>query len=278
MRSDILVIGDIVTIEVAKENREWGYNPCPDGTIAEVLGFSEIAYGRLHNFGSKPGVYTNRHWVKLRAVTLPKDSPVNTHPIGIHHIAGLADPEEAARRAKQPYMDKEFLRELPETPFWESDVVMVEGEQRVITRIDYGSLASKTVHGSPYPAYEVSDSLDAGWHQSFPAESMTLVWRGPVWNLAHGIPVTFASVEEEAKLASKMGHTKEARNPASGNYGWTHEEVLAALQQGTVHGLSVGRSPFSGGMYENAILFDDAELGERVRQLTLKGFGLSPRP
>jgi hypothetical protein len=61
-----LRVGDEVAITIPQENREWGYNPCPDGTKATILGFSEIHYGRLGNFGFKPGVYVNRACVNVR--------------------------------------------------------------------------------------------------------------------------------------------------------------------------------------------------------------------
>ena len=59
MLGELMRIGDRVTVQIAKENREWGYNPCPDGAKAKVLGFSEIAYTRILNFGHKPGIYEN---------------------------------------------------------------------------------------------------------------------------------------------------------------------------------------------------------------------------
>jgi hypothetical protein len=32
-------VGDVVSIHVEPEVRAWGYNPCPDGTLARVLGY-----------------------------------------------------------------------------------------------------------------------------------------------------------------------------------------------------------------------------------------------
>ena len=42
-----LKVGDVVTVKVAKENREWGYNPCPDRSKGVVKSFGEISLGEL---------------------------------------------------------------------------------------------------------------------------------------------------------------------------------------------------------------------------------------
>lgn len=270
MRTDISRIGDVVVIEVARENREWGFNPCADGTHAVILGFSEIYYGRTQNFGTKPGVYANHFWPKLRIMETGQE-----FTLCAAHLSGLVDVEEQKRRCQQPYQDRnEFLRELPETPFWESDVVRGEGRQQVVTRVNYGALQRKTDNGSPWPVYEVSDPFDNGGFRSFPEESLTLVRRGPVWNILHGIPVVYGSLEEEAKLQQSMGFTQEVKNPASGDYAWTKDEVLAALRDGIAHGFTVGDKLFGAGITHSAIRFDDVELGQRVAALTLSGFGV----
>lgn len=62
MLDEILQVGDMVVINVPQENREWGYNPYPDGTIATFLRFSEIAYGWANFYGKEPGMYENTLW------------------------------------------------------------------------------------------------------------------------------------------------------------------------------------------------------------------------
>ena len=36
MIDELMRIGDEVAITIPQENREWGYNPCPDGTKASA--------------------------------------------------------------------------------------------------------------------------------------------------------------------------------------------------------------------------------------------------
>jgi len=61
MIDDTVRIGDEVIVTIPKENRDWGYNPCPDGTKATVLGFSETHHSRIDELGIKPGVYVIGH-------------------------------------------------------------------------------------------------------------------------------------------------------------------------------------------------------------------------
>jgi len=66
MIGETLQIGDTVKINIEDEARQWGYSPCPNDTLATVIGFSEIAYGRVRNFGQEPGIYLNCSWIKLK--------------------------------------------------------------------------------------------------------------------------------------------------------------------------------------------------------------------
>ncbi len=51
MNKDGLNVGDIVYLNVAKENRDWGYHPGPDGTKCEVISFDlESGSGGLNKY------------------------------------------------------------------------------------------------------------------------------------------------------------------------------------------------------------------------------------
>lgn len=238
MIDELMGIGDEVVITISRENREWGYNPCPDSTKATVLGFSEIHYGRLGNFGLKPGVYVNRAWVKL----LLEDGREHTEWSGRLELTDKAEYErrltEFRKRQKENpdnWYSKEFLRELPETPFWEGDFVRVYGRSGLINiysempperdpdifqiiRIDYHYLTERTQVGTKWPAYKISDKLGSGWHTSASEDDMMLVERGPVWKFYHDEPITFGNIKEEANFFESLGHTEEVRNPANGFY------------------------------------------------------------
>lgn len=295
MIDELARIGDEVTVTIEKENRDWGYNPCPDGTRATILGFSEIHYGRIHNFGFKPGVYVNRAWAKVR---LP-DGKEYSEWLGRLELTNKDEYEHRLtafrklQREQPDWHNKEFLRELPETPFWEGDFVRVSGRSAItsvhsemppdhdpdifqIVGIDYHYLAERTQAGTKYPAYRISDKLTAGWQTYANEDDMVLVERGPIWRFFHNEPVTFSNIEEEAQFFESLGHTEEVRNPANGLYTWTKEEVLDAIQSGVAHGFSMYTIPFSGKPSIRAKRFKNEDLGQRVAQATLEGFGLAP--
>jgi len=296
MIGELVKVGDEVAITIPEENRKWGYSPCLDGTKATVLGFSEIYYGRLGNFGFRPGAYVNRSWIKLRL----EDGREHMEFSSRLEFVDKAEYEcrLAAFRGHQKenpdnWRNREFLRELPETPFWEGDFVRVHGRSAVsvvysempperdpgffqIIGIDYYNLDKMTQIGTRYPAYRISSKLSAGWETSASVDNMVLVERGPVWKFYHNEPITFDDIEEEAQFFEMLGHTEEVRNPANGLYSWTKEEVLDAIQKGLVHGFGMSSGFFGSKPSISAKRFRNEDLGRRVAQATLKGFGLTP--
>jgi len=95
-------IGDIVTVMVPAENREWGYDPCPDGTLGKVVGFDEIVWAGdwASRCGFKPGVYVNRYWahIEIDGVRIP--GSIGLHCLVISHAALQRNPID------------DFIREL----------------------------------------------------------------------------------------------------------------------------------------------------------------------
>jgi hypothetical protein len=289
MINELIKVGDEIVIRIPQENRKWGYNPCPDGTKATILGFSQTYYGRFGNFGFKPGVYVNRAWVNVRL----SDGNGKEY----FELSGrleLTDKDEYERRlvAFQKHQqenpnwhNKEFLRDLPETPFWEGDFVRVRGRSAItsnippnrpdvfqIIGIDYHCLTEYAQVGTKYPAYKISSKLGACWHTLASDDDIVLVERGPVWKFYHDEPIVFSNIKEEAEFFELLGHTEEVRNPANGLYNWTKDEVLDAIRSGVVHGLAVSNF-FGGGSRISAKRFKNEDLGRRVALATIEGFG-----
>ncbi|MCR4311710.1 MAG: hypothetical protein NUV56_00335 [Candidatus Uhrbacteria bacterium] len=288
MFDDYLELEDKVKITIPQENRDWGYNPCPDGTLATIIGFTEIHWGRVNNCGIKPGVYVNRAWVKVRL----EDGKEHTELSSRLELVDKAEHERrvaegCAKREADPHAfdHGEFLRDLPETPFWEGDMVFVPGAALMerslgkrnphlfqVIGINYSDLNETTRIGTKYPAYNIASGFSAGWHTGASEDSMTLVERGPVWKHYHNEPIVFASLEEEASFYHLLGHTEEVRNPASGLYAWTLEELLTAVRNGQVHGFSGQHNAGNAGPVMCAIRYKDAELGRRVAEVVLASF------
>jgi hypothetical protein len=240
-------------------------------------------------------VYINRAWTKVRL----ENGHEYSEYTGRLELTDKAEYERrlvAFRKHQQENPDnwrnKEFLRELPETPFWEGDFVRTRGRSAVtsvysemppdrdpdvfqIIGIDYHYLTEKTQVGTKYPAYKISSKLGAGWNTSASEDDMVLVERGPVWKFFHDEPISFGDIKEEAQFFESLGHTEEIRNPANGLYSWTKDEVIAAIKSGLAHGFSMGAGFFGSGPHISAKRFKNEDLGRRVAAATLEGFGVA---
>lgn len=267
-------VGFKCVLAVPQENRDWGFNPGPDGKELIIAGWSRIDYGRTGYRAQKPGIYENR----ARAIVC--DETGYTFTIGTFCL-DPADPEEyeKLRQAWFAQGDDRFdpgepIEPLPETPFWEGDRVRTRDTKELLTvvGIRYTSLNGKRDDGSPWPCYTVSENFGAGWSQYATESDLELVERGRIWNLWHDIPNEFADLQDEANFAALVGKVHEVRNPANGLYKWTKDEVLAAIKDGTAHGLRVGSSFFGGGLRDEAVRYDDEDLGRRIAAATLEGF------
>jgi hypothetical protein len=273
MIGELAQVGDVVTIVIPKKNRDWGYAPCDDGTVAQVAGFGEMHYGRTRSYGLEPGVYRNASWVKVD----DGDKEWLEHDGRLT----LVDGAEYERREKEWRADDESwlkrkvrLRDLPETKFWEGDHVRcsTHPDATIVQRVEY-----RWGERDGAFTYAVSDSMTAGWNGYARDDRLELVERGDVWKYYHGEPLTFDSLDDEANFFKLLGHVEDLRNPAHDDlYAWTKEEALEAIRTGYAHGFSVGTNMFSGTLRHDVIRYRDEELGARVRQATLAGFGLVP--
>lgn len=290
MIDQCMEVGDEVLIIIPQENRGYGHNPCPDGTKAMILGFSETHHGRLDNFGFRPGVYVNRAWVKVRL-------PDGREYLEYSSRLELADKAEYEKRvaefrnlqASNPNYwrdNKDFIRDLPETPFWEGDRVLVRGYSMVpsvyakmppghdphvftIIKISFDYLTERTRIGTKCPAYAISDKLGACWNTSASEDRMELIERGPVWKFYNNEPIVFGDIKEEATFFEMLGHTDEVRNPGNDLFKWNQKEVLKAIRQGLVHSFSVNGPSICAKRFRNE------ELGRRVAQAKLEEFGIA---
>jgi len=279
MIGDVVNLGDNVIVKVSKENRDWGFNPCPDGTIAEVISFGEIDYGYINNHGREPGVYENRCWFDIR---LPDGKEVNiscchVEPVDAKAYEAKVTEWRQTAKASGDWSSAKRLRDLPETKLWPGDYVtcshLGDYEELRVAYIKYNYIGQKRTDGSDMPLYDVSNKFPSGWTMAAGDDDTTLIRRGNVWKYYHKEPMEFLSLEEEANLFRALGRTREVRNPANGIYRWTKDEVLDAIQSGLAHAFSMSGRFFGLEPTESAIRFLDEDLGKRVAALTLKGFG-----
>jgi len=283
---DLIKEGDLVSITIPEENRRWGHNPFPDGTKATVIAFEEIDYGRVQNFGLKPGIYRNRSWVSVRLETGGLYRAFTSR-------LSFVDPKLRKKREKEWLAQSDhprdvFLRELPDTPFWEGDFVQASALSRVrsitqrmppevmlnrlvVTHIDYLRLHDKTDDGHQYPAYHVSDSLEAGWNTYAAESAMSLLKRGNVWKFYHKEPMTFKDIWAEALFYYLIGEYDDVVDPETGNMSWHRDDALKTIGSGKGHGIVANDDFLTQRTYNlRVIMFRNPNVGRRIAQATLQ--------
>lgn len=276
MIGETLKIGDTVIINIPDENWKWGYHPVKKqkGTEAKITGFGEIAYSRIQSFGKEPGIYTNHCWIQLEGI----EGSVSSCFIE------LKDQEEYKKRCKNKRDDKKSIRPLPETKFWEDDIVTFtssahyipwKNEKEVkIASINYDYMDQKRNDGSPMPEYNVTPINYNGGQIAVNENDLVLIRRGNVWKYFHNEKIEFKDLYEEANFFKMLGHYKEVPNPKTKLYSWTKDEVLQAIKDGIADCLSLDTGLFDTCLRHSAIRLRDRVLGEKVRKATLVGFNL----
>ena len=284
MLGEVLQFGDKVILTVPKENRDWGYNPYPDGTEAIFIRFSEIAKGWANFFGKEPGIYENGCY----AYFLLKDGKEICEYTG---RAEMVDDKAYEFRIKSFRDDYGVfrkadvkLRDLPETTFIEGDVVTGDfinsannftDNTAIIAQVHYENIGKFCNDGiTPMPTYSLSP-MENTWTLGIryeDEETFQLVNRGNVWKFRHNEKIDWGSVEEHAKFLNSLGLAKEVRNPANKLFCWTKEEAVKALQDGLGDCICVGGSLFGSGNSTSVKRFEDRDIGEQIRQKTIDGF------
>lgn len=271
MVGDSLRIGDTVKAKICQENREWGFNPCPDGTSLKILAFAEIPNTRICNFGKRPGIYENKCWIKVKFPSGETDFISTCHVI------------DGPKRDYKDWQDGKFLRELPETEFYEDDEVTSDwikenfpSGSAFIHHIEYDNIGKKRNDGKPMPLYGYKWKIDEnGGYMSSSCEverDLKLVARGNVWRYFHNEQIKFESLEQEANFFRRLGHTEDVQNPRTKLYSYTLEEALEDIKSGIGDAISCDAGLFGSGRMTSISKFRDRELGRRVAALTLKGF------
>jgi hypothetical protein len=283
MLGEILQVGDMVVLNVPQENREWGYNPYPDGTIATFLRFSEIAYGWANFYGVEPGMYENTSWAYFR-----KNCEEICEYTG---RAEMLDAAEAKRRDKSmrdtkgrlQYVKKR-LSDLPMTAFIEGDFVTspdiiasvdYPNNEAIIAQVHYDYIGQFCADGvTPMPTYSLTNEPNSWTSGINHAEELqlTLVRRGNVWKYRHGENIDWKNDEEHASFLNSLGLAREVRNPVNDLYLWTKEEAVQALKDNIGDCICVDNGMFGSPPRTSVKQFDNRSLGDRIRLKTIAGF------
>lgn len=254
------LVGDTVFFQ---EPEDGGYRPYPDGTPLKVLSFGVIFHGRTNNHGLPPGGYINTAW------RFVEDAKGNQKCINTCYLK----PSETALEVRLERQDLK-CEELPETKFWEQDIVATAvGEHLTIRRINYTNVGAGEVEGELI--YECDD--ENGWSRTPCGKDLTLVERGNVWKRAHGEEMVFANIWEEAQFYIDVGEYEEVREPKSEKYRWTNEEAMDAISDGIGHLVKSSAGVLTFGDHIRVVTMKDEELGERFRQALIAEHNLEDR-
>lgn len=290
----LMVPGDRVIMKMDKESRSYrGDEYPPDGTLGTFLGCKRVTRyrGRVGNDAHfyEPGIY------ECDGVAIIKWDNGSDKVDGWSHE--MLDKVEYKRRFEawhaienKPHDFGEHVvrvGDLPETRFWEGDIVaLTDATGHTLNRLRVDSIEfhwGRNENGFAYGVSWVDENNVYAKRGSTNCRSsdLKLIERGNVWKEEHGGTLVFADLLQEANYAQWRGRTEGVRNPANGLYKWTKDEVLAAIQDGIVDAFNLSSGIIASLLQDNArinaIRFKDRDLGERVRQETMLGFGMSAK-
>jgi hypothetical protein len=182
------------------------------------------------------------------------------------------------------YENAERIGDLPVTKGWELDYIRMPGRWRDhykfgrISRIDYNIGDSE--REVAYYVDLVDEYRQTGHGSTYVNEAeLEVVERGNVYKFFNNQPLVFVDLKDEASFFTNIGHSAEVRHPENGNYGWGLEDVLRAISDDIVDGFAADNDLFSFGHGSlRAMRWRNRELGKRIQQATLNGFGSLDKP
>ena len=185
------------------------------------------------------------------------------------------------------------ISDLPETPFWEGDTVSFRREKclglademanrrHTVSEIDYNTGACGDFRVRMMSIYGSAGGSISG---------IRLVERGNIWKYQHGEPLDFTDIEKEAEFYRSLGMTQKAcirngENSASDNIPhyvstgdaqtFTFDVAMGFLELGMADEAKIkDRKQFLFVL----IQYDNQEFGHRMREHTLRKFGLEEEP
>jgi hypothetical protein len=221
-------VGDIVQVAVDPEARSWGFKAPPDGTRGTIDRFEEITYGRFNTCGRGSGVFQNRSYMKVKL------ADGTLFSCGTHHLA-FVEP------GPRTIPNREYLRPLPETSFWEGDIVRYhDTRERQMPLIPGCGPDAFMVHRVNYDdaeiTYDISYNEEGGWSFPMRQESqLQLIRRGRVWNFFHGEPVEFQNQIDYGRFLASVVKSETIRNGNSWLFDRWDAERAVQLCDGDFH-------------------------------------------
>lgn len=170
--------------------------------IYEVICYSERYFGRTNYFKIRPGKYLDNGSVILRSKFDGKIMSAFCHYLELvnENDERLSEFLESSEEKSREHLI--FVRDLPDSLFWEGDFVKSSfepDEVYVVDEIDYSFLSIKAVNGRDYDIYKISKRNDSRVKMA-KESSLELIERGNIWKFFHGGILEFSCAAEEQKF------------------------------------------------------------------------------
>lgn len=212
--------------------------------MATITGFNESSWGRLS--GRRPGVYENRCWINIKfddvfdGKTEMCISCCFLEPVDQEKYKKRKQQRCAKMRTipKQFYLPCTFIRELPETEFWELDEVNNPDrpDAFIVASINYDYIDQlRSDNETPMPLYDLNDGIPGWYVCGIDHRKLSLRKRGNIWNFYHNEPLEFNSLEEEVDFYNAIGYSYLIPNPKTNLYVWSYAEAWEAVEHGIAH-------------------------------------------
>lgn len=286
MREELIEVGERVWVELDADGE---YNLPQFSVIrkeAIVIGFGLFYCGRV-NQSLPPGVYRNRSKVEVcfengRQCFVGSEC---IYPIDRESYVRRIDSLRQDRRNFEEKAADDFLCDLPDTLFWEGDLVRLKGgylgqngfeperEIFVVDRIYYGPIDGAQ-SDKIWPVYFIS-SVYEELRKTVGENDLELIERGRVWKFHHKDLIIFSSMEERIEFLRSIGQTQPVRNPRDNSPDWQREDLILAMESGAVHNFRVICGPLDESDRLLAERFLDEDFGRIVAKKRMALFGIS---
>lgn len=251
-------VGDKVAVNI-----ERSVGGLKDGDVVTIEDFLSLYEGRTDGVGVPPGLWRNYSYAKIR------DESGFLHEIHTSDLRPLPGNEVVA-------LPRLLLADLPETSFWEDDVVETfQGRVGHVHVIDYYDAASgKSCAGAYRVRFKEGDQEDYHEH------GLELVERGNVWRFFNDEPLSFTHALEEARFYHRISHVTSVINTAEAKATFLWDDAVALLEAGEAdviwHNWAVATS--DPGYRVECYVIDDPEVGERCRAALIDELAVSKAP
>lgn len=265
------------------------------GREVTLVGFAVRAWPRTRARieGGRPGYYLDRShaYVKDRGTVRRVPTRLLRFPEAVWQERLE---QHRATIPALPEPEPEFVGELPDTGFWEGDLVTIKPlrylpplkkvpfgtfpehpEAVMIAGARYQHFRDVVDHMGAEPTFSVTSHLSQIREGEYLTFQLNLVARGNLWREAHGEPLVFHDLAEEALFflhqAKVVGEVRIRVN-SSAELELASNQAREMIRLGRGHAFRWGWDLSGCGTDDSCVIyeFQSAELGARLRTATLE--------